>query len=100
MNCEPNEEIPMHLSRKILTLMPKSFPDILSYADYEAMNEDEIKLYGDAAAELKNKMLHTAENLIVNTKQFRNFLFFSELFYIYLADFFVIFCFQEVAVCL
>lgn len=61
MNCEPNEDIPMCLSRKIQTVMPKSFPDILSYVDYEKMNEDELQLYGDAAFELKDKMLQTAE---------------------------------------
>lgn len=64
MNCEPNEDIPMRLSRKILTVMPKSFPDILSYEDYEEMNEDEIRLYGDAAGELQEKMLETAENFL------------------------------------
>ncbi|MCM1235124.1 MAG: hypothetical protein NC489_33915 [Ruminococcus flavefaciens] len=61
MNCEPNEDIPMCLSRKIQTVMPKSFPDILSYMDYNEMNEDELQLYGDAAFELKDKMLQTAE---------------------------------------
>lgn len=64
MNCEPNEDIPMCLSRKILTVMPKSFPNILSYADYENMDEDEIQLYGDAAVELLEKMLQTAENFL------------------------------------
>lgn len=63
-NCEPNEDIPMRLSRKILTVMPKSFPDILSYADYEKMDEDEIQMYGDAAGELLEKMLQTAENFL------------------------------------
>lgn len=64
MNCEPNEDIPMCLSRKILTALPKSFPNILSYADYENMDEDEVQLYGDAAFELKDKMLQTAEKFL------------------------------------
>lgn len=64
MNCEPNENIPMRLSRKLQTVMPKSFPDILSYADYEAMSEDELQLYGDAAFELKDKMLRAAEEFL------------------------------------
>lgn len=64
MNCEPNEDIPMSLSRKILTVLPKSFPNILSCADYEKMNEEELLIYGDAARELLEKMLRTAENFI------------------------------------
>jgi hypothetical protein len=64
MNCEPNEDIPMSLKRKIQTVMPKSFPDILSRADYETMNEDELLIYGDAAGELQEKMLQTAEKFI------------------------------------
>ena len=63
-NCEPNEDIPMLLRRKIQTVMPKSFPDILSYADYEKMNKDESKMYGDAAGELQEKMLQTAGNFL------------------------------------
>lgn len=62
MNCEPNEDIPMNLRRKILTVMPKSFPYILSYEDYDKMNDIEIQLYSDAARELMEKMLETAEN--------------------------------------
>lgn len=64
MNCEPNEDIPMCLSRKVLTLLPKSFPNILSYTDYENMDEDEIQMYGDAAGELLEKMLQTSENFL------------------------------------
>lgn len=64
MNCEPNEEIPTTLGRKILTVMPKSFPDILSYEDYEKLDEDEIQMYGDAAEELKEKMLQTADKFL------------------------------------
>ena len=60
LHCEPNEEIPMVIDRKILTIMPKSFPVILSYEDYEKMDEDEIRMYGDVAEELKEKMLRTA----------------------------------------
>ena len=63
-NCEPNEEIPMALCRKILNVMPKSFPYMLSYADYDQMNEDEVQLYSDAAKELLENMLHTAEKFL------------------------------------
>ncbi len=63
-NCEPNEDIPMSLRRKIQTIMPKSFPNILSYADYEKMDEDELLIYGDAVEELKEKMLQTAEHFL------------------------------------
>lgn len=64
MNCEPNENIPMRLSRKIRTVMPKSFPDILSYEDYEKMTENELMIYGDAALELKEKMLQISEEFL------------------------------------
>ncbi len=63
-NCEPNEDIPMCLNRKLLTVLPKSFPNILSYADYNEMNETEIQLYGDAVGELLEKMLQTADNFL------------------------------------
>ena len=63
-NCEPNEEIPMALCRKILNVMPKSFPYMLSYADYDQMNEGEVQLYSDAAKELLENMLHTAEKFL------------------------------------
>ncbi len=46
--CEPNEEIPMTIDRKFLTVMPKSFPIILSYEDYENLDENEIQMYYDA----------------------------------------------------
>ena len=64
MNCEPNEAIPMSLKRKIQTVMPKSFPDIFSRVDYETMNEGELLIYGDAAGELQEKMLQTAEKFL------------------------------------
>ena len=64
MNCEPNEDIPMSLRRKILTVMPKSFPDLLSYKDYEEMDEDEIQMYEDVAGELQEKMIQAAENFL------------------------------------
>lgn len=64
MNCEPNEEIPMTLGRKILTVMPESFPVILSYEDYEKLDESEIQMYSDAEGELKEKMLRTAEKFL------------------------------------
>ena len=60
MNCEPNEEIPMVIDRKILTIMPKSFPVILSYEDYESLSEEESQMYSEAGEKLKEKMLQTA----------------------------------------
>lgn len=60
MNCEPNEEIPMVIDRKILTIMPKSFPVILSYEDYESLSEDEFNMYSEAGEKLKEKMLRMA----------------------------------------
>ena len=60
MNCEPNEEIPMVIDRKILTVMPKSFPVILSYEDYESFSEDEFNMYSEAGEKLKEKMLRIA----------------------------------------
>ena len=60
MNCEPNEEIPMVIDRKILTIMPKSFPVILSYEDYESLTEDEFNMYSEAGEKLKEKMLRMA----------------------------------------
>lgn len=33
-NCEPNEDIPMNLRRKIISIMPKSFPVIIDSTDY------------------------------------------------------------------
>ena len=60
MNCEPNEEIQMVIDRKILTVMPKSFPKILSYEDYESLTEDEFNMYSEAGEELKEKMLRMA----------------------------------------
>lgn len=64
MNCEPNEEIPMIIDRKILTVMPKSFPVILSYEDYESLSEDEFNMYSEAGEKLKEKMLQTAEKFL------------------------------------
>ena len=60
LHCEPNEEIPMTLERKIITVMPKSFPVILSYEDYEKLDENEMQMYSDAEEELKEKMLRMA----------------------------------------
>lgn len=34
-NCQPNEEIPMHLRRKVESLMHLGFPQIVSYHEYE-----------------------------------------------------------------
>lgn len=60
MNCEPNEEIPMVIDRKILMIMPKSFPVILSYEEYESLSEDEFNMYSEAGEKLKEKMLRIA----------------------------------------
>ena len=60
MNCEPNEEMPMIIDRKILTVMPKSFPVILSYEEYESLSEDEFNMYSEAGEKLKEKMLRMA----------------------------------------
>ena len=60
MNCEPNEEIPMVIDRKILMVMPKSFPKILSYEDYESLTEDEFNMYSEVGEKLKEKMLRMA----------------------------------------
>ena len=58
--CEPNEEIPMVIDRKILMVMPKSFPVILSYEEYESLSEDEFNMYSEAGEKLKEKMLRMA----------------------------------------
>lgn len=58
--CEPNEEIPMVIDRKILMIMPKSFPVILSYEEYESLSEDEFNMYSEAGEKLKEKMLRMA----------------------------------------
>ncbi len=50
----------MTIDRKFLTVMPKSFPIILSYEDYEDLDENEIQMYYDAGETLKEKMLRTA----------------------------------------
>ena len=60
INCESNEEIPMVIDRKILTVMPKSFPVILSYEEYESLSEDEFNMYSEAGEKLKEKMLRMA----------------------------------------
>ncbi len=60
MNCELNEEIPMVIDRKILMVMPKSFPKILSYEDYESLTEDEFNMYSEVGEKLKEKMLRMA----------------------------------------
>lgn len=64
LNCEPNEDIPMTLERKILTVMPESFPVILSYEDYGKLNENEMQMYSDAEENLKEKMLITSEKFL------------------------------------
>lgn len=64
LNCEPNEDIPMTLARKILTVMPDSFPMLLSYEDYGKLDDNEIQMYSDAERKLKEKMLRTAEKFL------------------------------------
>ena len=59
LNCEPNEDIPVTAYRKILTVMPESFPVIMSYDDYGRLNEDELQMYGKAEEKLREKMLQT-----------------------------------------
>lgn len=89
--CEPNEEIPMTLGRKIYLSKPLCFPRLLSFEDSEQLNDIEFQMYDDAAEKLENQMLDIVEYLIqlVKIKQFRNLKIFSELFYIY---FFRYFC--------
>jgi hypothetical protein len=64
MNCEPNEDIPMNLKVKIMSMMPDSFPMIMSYDDYGKLDEYEIQLYGDAEEKLKNKMLDVVNQFL------------------------------------
>ena len=64
LNCEPNEDIPMTLGRKVLTVMPESFPMIFSYEDYGKLDENEIQMYCDAEEKLKEKMLRTSEKFL------------------------------------
>lgn len=61
--CEPNEDIPMTIGRKIQTQMPLSFPNLLSDEAYETLDEDEIQACQDAAETLKEKMLSAAAYL-------------------------------------
>lgn len=61
--CEPNEDIPMTIGRKIQTRMPLSFPNLLSDEAYETLDEDEIQACQDAAETLKEKMLSAAAYL-------------------------------------
>lgn len=62
--CEPNEEIPMTLGRKIYLSKPLCFPRLLSFEDYEQLNDIEAQMYDDAAEKLENQMLDIAEYLI------------------------------------
>ncbi|MDE6501786.1 MAG: hypothetical protein K2L10_06845 [Ruminococcus sp.] len=61
IHCEPNENIPMNIRRKIFTAMPLSFPELLNYQDYETLNESEIQLYSDAENKLTEQMLDIIE---------------------------------------
>jgi hypothetical protein len=64
LHCEPNEDIPMTLCRKIITVMPESFPMILSYEEYNTFNDDELQLYADAENKLTQQMLDTSLKFI------------------------------------
>lgn len=46
-NCEPNEDIPMNLRRKIISIMPKSFPAIIDSTDYEKLTNEELRKHLD-----------------------------------------------------
>lgn len=63
-NCEPNEDIPMNIKRKIVTVIPESFPELLNYRDYARLDETEIQLYSDAEEKLKNQMLDITDYMI------------------------------------
>lgn len=62
--CEPNEEIPMTLGRKIYLSKPLCFPRLLSFEDSEQLNDIEFQMYDDAAEKLENQMLDIVEYLI------------------------------------
>lgn len=64
LHCEPNEEIPMVLGRKIYLSKPLCFPRLLSFEDYEMLNDIEAQMYDDAAEKLENQMLNIIEYLI------------------------------------
>lgn len=64
LHCEPNEEIPMTLGRKIYLSKPLCFPRLLSFEDYEMLNDIEAQMYDDAAEKLENQMLDIVEYLI------------------------------------
>lgn len=64
MNCEPNEDIPMNIKRKIATVMPKAFPEILSYQDYEKLDDAETQIYINASEKLMEKMIDLSEYMI------------------------------------
>lgn len=63
-NCEPDEDIPMNIKRKIVTVIPESFPELLNYRDYARLDETEIQLYSDAEEKLKNQMLDITDYMI------------------------------------
>ncbi len=64
LHCEPNEEIPMVLGRKVYLSKPLCFPRLLSFEDYVMLNDIEAQMYDDAAERLENQMLDIAEYLI------------------------------------
>lgn len=64
LNCEPNEEIPMILGRKVYLSKSMCFPMLMSFEDYEQLNDIETQMYNDAAEKLENQMLDIAGYLI------------------------------------
>ena len=64
LHCEPNEEIPMTLGRKIYLSKPLCFPMLMSFEDREILSDIEFQMYDDAAEKLENQMLDIVEYLI------------------------------------
>ena len=64
LHCEQDFEMPMTLGRKIYLSKPLCFPRLLSFEDYEQLNDIEAQMYDDAAEKLENQMFDIAEYLI------------------------------------
>ena len=60
-NCEPNEDIPMNLRRKIISIMPKSFPAIIDSTDYEKLTNEELRKHLDMEEDLKRRISGTMQ---------------------------------------
>ena len=54
----------MNIKRKIITVMPIFFPELLNYRDYENLDESEIELYFDAEEKLKQEMIDIIEYIM------------------------------------